>query len=212
MIMHCCKYRLLLSLTLISFQLQGQELNVDKIYGTWEGSETEIDESLLLSDKSSYESKSNKTVKTFYFQENGFVDVVELGEQFKLPYSMQDSILIIGNHLKYKILNLQKTQITLETIGFFENELILEKRGNLQPIPTNETIQTYHPNGRKKLQGLKEYGFKKGVWTQWYEDGHVKQVDLYENHMPIMTVMFDSNGYIISKRWFDFSTQTFKEE
>ena len=200
-------------LILIYFPLCGQEIPVKNFYGTWEGTESEIDQSLMLTDESSNNTIEKKSVRTFYFQENGFVDLIELGEQFKLPYSIKDSILSIGNNLKYKILEVQPDRLFLKTAGFFKTDLILEKKEtNIKPIPSNEHVEAFHQNGIIKLKGTKENGLKKGIWTEWYEDGSVKQVELYESHMPIMTIIFNNNGTIVSKRWFDFTTQTFIEE
>lgn len=126
--MNLRNYRLLLIMTFISLPIKGQEFDVNQIYGTWEGSETTVDRSLLLPDESGNVPTGDKFVRVFNFQDNGFVDVVELEDEFRLSYSIQDSILTIGKYLQYKILDFQTTRLILSKIGLFEIELILDKR------------------------------------------------------------------------------------
>ena len=205
---------LFLILFIVPIILNGQDSFENQILGTWEHEKPKQDPELLLRPKSQDESNRIST-SVYLFQRDGVLDIKEDFGQFKTTYSISDSILTIGTR-KYRVLEYLQNQFSLEEIGdlvLFKKKLEFNRTGEtIEPIPFNEQVLEFYKNGKPKTSGQKEGGFENGVWTEWYENGHVKSVIYYNMGAPLMTAKFNKKGLLISKNWFDLNSNSVRTD
>lgn len=201
-------------LLLFPLLLNGQNSFEKLIIGTWEHQEPKQDAALLL--KSKDDKESNDVAKsTYLFQKEGVLDIKEEYGQFKENYSISDSTLRIGLRT-YRILQYSTNQFTIEEKGdfiLFKKKLEFTRADkSIEPISFKEEIMEYYKNGNPKTSGFKENGFENGIWTEWYENGRVKSVTYFSMGSPLMTTMFNKQGLLISKSWFDRNSNSIRTE
>nr|WP_299487203.1 hypothetical protein [uncultured Allomuricauda sp.] len=194
--------------------MNGQDSFENQILGTWEHEKPKQDPELLLRTKEQNES-NHVSKSTYLFQKDGILDVKEDFGQFKANYSISDSILTIGTR-KYRILEYSINQFSLEEVGdlvLFKKKLEFTRTEDIiKPIPFNEQILEFYKNGNPRTSGQKESGFENGIWTEWYENGHVKSVIYYNMGAPLMTTKFNKKGLLISKNWFDLNSNSVRTD
>ncbi len=185
-----------------------------EILGNWEHEKLKQDPELLLDSDSKVTSNFNPK-SIYFFQKDGVLDIKESYGQFKTNYSIKDSILSLGT-LKYKILEFTQNKMVIEEFGdlvLFKKKLEFDRTNKqIEPIPAKEKILESYQNGNVKTSGERQNGFENGIWTEWYENGHVKSVIYYNMGAPLMTAAFDKTGELISKNWFDLHSNSVRTD
>ncbi|MEZ2416213.1 hypothetical protein ACA086_14730 [Muriicola sp. E247] len=205
---------LVLILSIIPFTLSGQDSFENKILGTWEHEKPNKDPELLLRTNSYVDSTITET-SIYLFQKDGVLDIKESYGQFKTNYTVSDSTLKLGSR-SYKILELSDNTMTLEEFG----DLVLFKKmlnfkrteTQIEPIQGEEKISEIFENGNPKVFGLKENGFKNGIWIEWHENGQIKSISYYNNEAPLMIMKFDKEGVLLSKQWYDLNSNSYRTD
>ncbi|MCM4174242.1 hypothetical protein DHD32_22495 [Arenibacter sp. TNZ] len=185
-----------------------------EILGNWEHEKPKQDPELLLDSDSKVTSNFNPK-SIYFFQKDGVLDIKESYGQFKTNYSIKDSILSLGT-LKYKILEFTQSKMVIEEFGdlvLFKKKLEFDRTNKqIEPIPAKEKILESYQNGNVKTSGERQNGFENGIWTEWYENGHVKSVIYYNMGARLMTAAFDETGKLISKNWFDLHSNSVRTD
>ncbi|WP_375587421.1 hypothetical protein [Flagellimonas aurea] len=197
-----------------SFSLTGQNLFEEKILGTWEHQQPDKNKELLLDSGDTSNTVSNS--KSLYlFQKKGVVDIKEPIGQFKTEYAIVDSILSLGSR-KFRIIEFGDNELIIEEVGemvIFKKKLEFNRTTKfIEPIPAFEEIFETFEDGGPKVSGIKENGFKTGVWTEWHKNGNVKSVTYYNRDAPLMNAVFDEKGNLISKNWFDINSNSMRTD
>lgn len=201
-----------------------QSFDPNDLLGTWELVNEENDSLKNFSsiieipenEDSVLQMGNNERQEVFlFFQKGNMLDFVQTGEQFKANYSLQDSILTLGLRT-YKLLNLTEDNLTyLEAseLSISPTTYYYKKSSKIiEALKEKEVIKKSFDSGQLKLLGLKEHGFRTGIWTEWYPNGNVKNVSHFNNESLLMKIEFNDKGEVISRTRLNFNTGTYIKE
>lgn len=208
-------------LAALSLPATGQNFNAEYLLGTWEleseESEGEVPSdmmSIIERDQSSTESKNKSVQEVYiYFQDENMVDIMQNGSQYKSMFGLKDSVLYIGSS-QYTVLSLTKSELIYkedEEKLWPKTFRFVRSAKEIEPMPKKEIVEETYPNGNKKLMGVRELGFKAGIWTEWHPNGAVKSVTHFNNEVLLMIIEFDTNGDVINKRRINFQVGTYTD-
>ncbi|NJB72904.1 antitoxin component YwqK of YwqJK toxin-antitoxin module [Saonia flava] len=196
---------IVLILQIGTWSVCGQKSFHENILGTWVHEKPDKNPEFLLDSEDSPKS-TKKSISLYYFQKDRILDIKKTYGQFKTDYSISDSTLNLGVR-KYKIIEFTQNKLLVEEFGdlvIFKKKLEFKRTDKrIEPIPAREKIIESYKNGNPKISGEKQNGFENGIWTEWYENGHVKSVIYYNMGAPLMTAKFNNKGKLISENWFD---------
>ncbi|WP_421804211.1 hypothetical protein [Flagellimonas sp.] len=197
-----------------SLTLTGQNSFKAKIMGTWELQPPDENKELLLH-TSETSNTQTKAKSIYFFQKSGILDIKEPIGQFKTNYTIVDSTLSFGSR-KFKILEFEDNDMVIEEVGdmvIFKKTLVFNRTTKqIEPIPAFEKILETFEDGAPMVSGIRENGFKNGVWTEWHKNGNVKSVTYYNMDAPLMMANFDEMGNLVSKNWFDINSNSMRTD
>lgn len=185
--------------------LQTISAHSQHILGTWEVRAQK--KSGLFSTTDSNEQNEIKAL--YHFLKNGEVDIQEPCGRYKLFYSLQDSVLQIGES-KYKVLSLSNSEIRIEELdefSLFKKEILLVKSNKvIDPVKEYEVIEENYSNNQFKIRGLKEQGTEIGIWIEWHQNGHISLVRFWNADIPMAEIQFNDKGSVKEQKWMDMNS------
>jgi len=212
---------IMLTLIINNFSCLAQQSFSEKILGVWKLETVEkekgevdlnIDPQLIATEISNDSSNDEKETEVwFFFQVNGFIDIVQMEEQVKTYYLLGDSTVTLGN-IGYEILKLNDDSLVLLRNLIFARIIYNYVRSNkkITPIEITQAVEEKYANGNLKQSGLKEMGMLSGVWIEWYENRAIKSVQLFFHDALMMKVEFDEDGNVLDEAWYDPDREEFR--